>query len=158
MKRYARVLLLFLIFLLVIEVAYFPVKRVIHQIISREFGPDDVGDLVLIVLVPAAAVLYIFTLFRHRALLRDGSVAMGRITATFHGRGVYPLYLQPAGRNVAFEFTDSQMRIIRGKRVDRDRSAHASMAMPIFYDPNNSKHNLPLCSSFYELSPSSAGK
>ena len=154
MKRDARALLLFLILLLVVEAGFFVLPTLQLARSQRGSATPDPGNLFVGVSIPLVTALYLFTLFRHRALLRDGSVAIGRITETLRGSGW--IHYGSMGRNVAFEFQDSAMQVVCGKRIDRDRSAHQGMAMPVFFDPNNSRHNLPLCSSFYELSRISA--
>src|ERR1700682_207051 len=152
MKRYARVLLLFLVFLLVVDVGYGVLPSLKFARSWKDSLIQDPGSLITMVSFPLIAALYLFTLFRHRTLLRDGSVVIGCITeirtGSWYVRGGYAY-----GRVAVYKFTDSRMQVVRGERIDRGRSAHQGMAMPVFYDSDDSKHNLPLCSSFYELSP-----
>jgi hypothetical protein len=152
MKRYARVLLLFLVFLLVVDVGYGVLPFLQDARSWKDSLVQDPGGPITVVSFPLIAALYPFTLFRHRTLLRDGSVAIGCITeirtGSWYVRGGYAY-----GRVAVYEFTDSRMQVVRGERIDRGRSARQGMAMPVFYDSHDSKHNLPLCSSFYELSP-----
>jgi hypothetical protein len=156
MKRYARALLLFLVLLVVLDVGY-GILPFLQD--ARSSWQDslvrDPGNFFTGVSIPLIAALYLFTLFRHRTLLRDGSVAIGRISES--RRGSWFIHGGRAfGRVAVYEFTDSRMQVVHGERVDRDRSAHEGMAMPVFYDSNDPKHNLPICSSFYELSAISA--
>jgi hypothetical protein len=152
MKRYARVLLLFLVLLLVLDVGYGVLPFLQDARSWKDSLAQDPGNLIVGASFPLIAALYLFTLSRHRTLLRDGEVAIGRITEIRSGssyiRGAYTF-----GRVAVYQFTDSRMQVVDGKATDRDRSAHQGMAMPVFYDSNNSTHNLPLCSLFYELSP-----
>ena len=155
MKRYARVLLLFLVLLLVVDVGYGILPFLQDARSWKDSLVRNPGNLIAMVSLPLIAALYLFTLFRHRTLLRDGSVVIGRITGirtgSWYVRGGYAY-----GRVAVYEFTDSIMQVVHGERIDRDHSAHQGRAMPVFYDSNDSKRNLPLCSSFYELSPISA--
>jgi hypothetical protein len=151
MKRYARVLLLFLVLLLILEVGYgvLPFLQDAKPWKAKLFR--DPGDLIGFLAIPLIAALYVFTLLRHRALLRDGSVVIGSITEIRSGSWWIDR-ARTYGRVAVYEFTDSKMEVVHGKAIDRDRSAHEGKAMPVFYDSNDSRHNLPLCSSFYELS------
>jgi hypothetical protein len=151
MKRYARVLLLFLILLLVVEVGYGVLPFLQNAKSWKAILLRDPGNLIAFLTIPLIAALYVFTLLRHRTLLRDGSVVIGSITEIRTGSW-WIHRARTYGRVVVYEFTDSKMEVVQGKATDRDRSAHEGEAMPVFYDSNDTRHNLPLCSSFYELS------
>jgi hypothetical protein len=152
MKRYARVFLSFLVLLVIVDVGYFVLPSLQVARSQKVSLIRDPGNLIVMVSIPLLAALYLFTLFRHRTLLRDGSVVIGCITeirtGSWYIRGGYAY-----GRVAVYEFTDPSMQVVHGEATDRDHSAHQGLAMPVFYDSNDSRHNLPLCSSFYELSP-----
>jgi hypothetical protein len=151
MKRYARVLLLFLVLLLVVEVGYGVLPFLQDAMSGKAILVRDPGNLIAFLTIPLIAAFYVFTLLRHRTLLRDGSVVIGSITEIRTGSW-WIHRARTYGRVAVYEFTDSKMEVVHGEATDRDRSAHEGKAMPVFYDSNDSRHNLPLCSSFYELS------
>jgi hypothetical protein len=81
---------------------------------------------------------------RDKNLVENGAVAIGRVTEQRNLKNASV---------ITFEFKDASGRALTSSGNDLTRSFYPEMAVPVFFDPQNSKHNVAACSSFFEISP-----
>src|SRR5579864_4407401 len=85
---------------------------------------------------------------RHQKLMENGAVAMARVTGqrTLKNNSV-----------ITYEFEDADGKTISESGPDLARSLYEGMAVPVFYDPQNSKRQVAACASFFEIVNPSEG-
>ncbi len=94
--------------------------------------------LFILVFVP----LMLGTIARQKTLLVNGEIGLGKVT----GRR-----LARHGPVIRYEFTTSIGEHFSRKGSDGTGQLSVGMRVPIFYDERNSKKQLALCASFYEV-------
>jgi hypothetical protein len=85
------------------------------------------------------------SILRDRALLTDGEVALGTVTAQSYAGG------ENRESRIVYEFKDAAGRTISGKCSDRTRKLFEEMQTPIFYDATSPDRNVALAGATYDL-------
>jgi len=87
------------------------------------------------------AFLWLPPYLRHRALVSDGELATGEITRIDNGRIIYVYYEfeTPSGQAIKKMSTTFRIDLAPG------------MKTPIFYNRENPKKAIALCTSFYDV-------
>ena len=104
-----------------------------------------------ILVVPIVfAVLFVIPFFRDKRnlpLMRDGALALGRVTYQqniVQGRSSYS--------RIGYEFKTSSGQLIQDQAKDLTYSVFEDMTIPVFYDPLNPAKNITPCAT-YRKSP-----
>lgn len=102
----------------------------------------------------AIPIIFVFLLVvpyfrdkRNRPLLRDGELALGRVT--------YQQSVQ-AGKSsysrIGYEFTTNSGQLIQDQAKDLTYSVYEDMTIPVFYDPTNPARNVTPCATYLQVS------
>jgi len=93
--------------------------------------------IILIFLIVMANVIG-----RQKQLLSEGEMSMARVVDRWLARN---------GPNIRYDFMTPLGEHLSGSAADGSRKLSIGMTVPIFYDAQNTKKQLALCASFYEV-------
>ena len=115
---------------------------------SEKHELPDVWKTLPFILLPIAFLVVAFwILIGHRQLVRDGEIAIAKVTAVRLGR---------RSPTVTYEFSDRSGQLISASSPDNTRKISVGMVVPIFYNPESPQTDqVALCGSFYEVSGAS---
>lgn len=85
----------------------------------------------------------------NRPLLRDGELAFARVIAQRtipQGKASYS--------QITYEFKANSGQVLQSSAKDLSFSVFEDMTIPVFYDPTNPSKNIPLCSTYLQISSS----
>jgi len=111
------------------------------------------GDLVmffpLVFVLVVFAVVILVPVFRGRRdlpLLRDGELALARVTSqqtVQQGKSSYS--------RIEYEFKTSSGEVIRNSCRDQSSAVFEDMTIPVFYDPLNPSKNIAACATYLKV-------
>jgi hypothetical protein len=101
------------------------------------------------VLVASLPILMRRGMARDLKLMENGAAALGRVTEQRNFKNASA---------ITYEFEDAAGRTVTGSGNDLTRSFYPAMTVPVFYDPQNPKRSVAVCSSFVEVSPPASGR
>jgi len=112
---------------------------------ARKTMTDDVWMAVSFIAGGLFFALIIYLCFRRdRRLVRDGQIAIGKVTAVRIGRRGIHL--------VNYEFLDRSGRMVTMSCPDNTRKFSEGMAMPVFFNPEKPESDqVALCQSTHEV-------
>jgi hypothetical protein len=106
-------------------------------------GPSRFPIFVLtIVFIMIATIVMANIIGRQKQLLADGEMCMARVVDRVLARN---------GPNIRYDFTTPLGEHLSGNSQDGSRKLSIGMCVPVFYDAQDPKKQLALCTSFYEI-------
>lgn len=116
--------------------------------VLRELGDLHSGHQSYWTLLAPAAVVYGYSFvflrnrFRERQLLGNGELAPGYVTSQNDGHYTH---------SIQYSLKLADGNLIAGRCNDSSRSLYEGMTVPVFYDPDNPAHNIPLDCSLTKI-------
>lgn len=125
--------------------AYF-LPEVLRELSNPHSGHESYWTL----LAPAAIVygysfVFLRNRFRERQLLANGELAPGYVTSQNDGHYTH---------SIQYSFKLADGNLSTGRCNDSSRSLYEGMTVPVFYDPGNPAHNIPLDCSLTKIGKS----
>jgi hypothetical protein len=142
----ARVVMLIFIVLVGVLAYYFPQQATMS---SRNAHGVTIASpfLVVLLFITILAVVPFFRDRRNLPLLRDGELALGKVTYqqnVSQGKSSYS--------RIGYEFKTSSGQLIQDQAKDPTFSVYEDMIIPVFYDPADPSKNVTLCATYLRVS------
>jgi len=105
------------------------------------------GILVVPIVFVVLLVVPYFRDKRHLPLMRDGELALGRVTYqqnTSQGKSSYS--------RIGYEFKTTSGQLIQDQAKDLTYTVYEDMIIPVFYDPTNPARNVTPCATYLQVS------
>lgn len=111
------------------------------QVMAQSRTPE-IFLIAFMILIAAVPFFMRRGMVRDLRLMENGAFAVGRVTEQRDVRNA---------STIQYEFEDATGQTVSASANDLTRSFLAGMSIPVFYEAQNSKHNVAACASLFEI-------